>query len=215
VQRAFGTQSAAGDWTFTDLRILCLPVRSFYGVFAYVTCPLVLQRLTQVAKRLDINIELGEIPSPNDTEIALADESVLSRNSPVYLEELDLIKSEQDATTVAEKIAKLLFGNDSDGSSLFRARFAIVSDQAFNYFSETATEVAARVRLHENKKTVITGALWYEECVPAESIFYGFATHVKPPELRLPFKDSLAGELLVQVGGDATIGRGISRVVIV
>lgn len=51
VIRAFGDEKVAGAWVFTDLRLLCLPVRSFYGVFAYATCPLILRQLQQRAMR--------------------------------------------------------------------------------------------------------------------------------------------------------------------
>lgn len=211
---------AGGDWAFTDLRILCLPVRSFYGTFAYVTCPLVLKRFVHVVQRLGIDITLGEIHPVNNTEIALTKTSVLSSDDKVYLEELDLSRSEADVTDIAQVLARSLFRDAKEGEDLFLPRFAMVSDQVFDYLSETATEIAARVRLEDDKKTVAKGALWYEECVPAESIFYGFATHVKAPEYHLPFdelksENSEENQIYVQIGGDATIGRGLSRVVIV
>lgn len=52
--QAFGNQDAAGAWLFTDLRLLCLPVRSFYGVFAYATCPLILRQLQQRAQAFGV-----------------------------------------------------------------------------------------------------------------------------------------------------------------
>lgn len=78
----------------------------------------------------------------------------------------------------------------------------------FNFFSETATEINARVRL-DDTKTVADGGLWYEEAVPAEAIFYGFiATTGTEPAL-----EALGDERLLQIGGDASIGRGVCRVV--
>ncbi|OYT73282.1 MAG: type III-B CRISPR module RAMP protein Cmr4, partial [Armatimonadetes bacterium JP3_11] len=91
VKQAFGTQDVAGEWIFTDLRILCLPVRSFYGVFAYVTCPLILEQLQRKAQRmgvpgldhLDIEVDILEVAVPQETK--------LQQNHQVYLEDIDLI----------------------------------------------------------------------------------------------------------------------------
>src|SRR5438874_8114755 len=52
LRAAFGpdTDSAAefaGAVSFTDARLLAFPVRSLAGVFAHVTCPAVLRRLTR------------------------------------------------------------------------------------------------------------------------------------------------------------------------
>ncbi|MDW8106651.1 MAG: type III-B CRISPR module RAMP protein Cmr4 [Armatimonadota bacterium] len=234
-EQASSTETApqleSGDWAFTDLRILCLPVRSFYGTFAYVTCPLVLKRLLQVAKALGVKAPFSEtVPDVKDTKIVLANQDTLGREGKVYLEELDLEVGENgDVGKIAKDLARCLFGSSTDeqGESsepnsqsklaeqeMFTQRFAIVSNQIFDYLSETATEIAARVRLDDNVKTVISGALWYEEAVPAESIFYGFVTHVKPAGHQVPL-NQLDSQMLVQIGGDATIGRGICKVVIV
>ncbi len=204
-----------GDWAFTDLRILCLPVRSFYGTFAYVTCPLVLQRLKQVAQAFHAETPYATVPSVEETQVLTATKGALFRDSKVYLEELDLeAKEDVQAQQIASALAQHLFSKNGDERQAFVNRFAIVSDQVFDYLSETATEIAARVRLDDDKKTVIGGALWYEECVPAESIFYGFATHVKAVENAQASLEKLEMDACLQIGGDATIGRGICRVVI-
>lgn len=208
-------QLEAGDWAFTDLRILCLPVRSFYGTFAYTTCPLVLHRLAQVASALNLTPPLAReaIPVMEITSVALANQSALHRNGTVYLEDLDLKQGEGDATEIAHALAQAIFSDESE-KKLFTERFAIVSDQVFSFLSETATEIAARVRLKEDLKTVERSALWYEEAVPAESLFYGFVTHALPTERQASF-ENLRLEHPIQLGGDATIGWGICRVVIV
>src|SRR5690606_21554434 len=52
-------ESAAGALWFADARILCLPVRSLHGTFAWVTCPLALSRW-----RRDHNSRNAEQPIP-------------------------------------------------------------------------------------------------------------------------------------------------------
>lgn len=208
-------QPEGGDWVFTDLRILCLPVRSFYGTFAYVTCPLVLRRFKQMMRVLGGNELFSEVPKVEDTQVLVASDKTLSRGNKVYFEELDLeAKSDEQTRQVAKELAQKLFGDNAEESQAFVERFAIVPDQVFDYLSETATEVAARVRLDDETKTVAGGALWYEELVPAESVFYGFVVHAKQVQDAQVSFDQLKVDDYLQIGGDATIGRGLCRVVI-
>lgn len=208
-------QPVGGDWAFTDLRILCLPVRSFYGTFAYVTCPLVLRRFKQMMQVFVGSELFSEVPAVEGTQVLLASDKTLSRDNKVYFEELDLeAKGDEPTRQVANELARKLFGENNKEVQVLLNRFAIVSDQVFDYFSETATEIAARVRLDDATKTVAGSALWYEEFVPAESIFYGFVVHTKQlPEAQVAL-DELKVDGYLQIGGEATIGRGLCRVVI-
>ena len=199
----------AGAWMFTDLRILCLPVRSFFGVFAYATCPLILERLRRHAEAFGIKGFENLSVAVDGTQIALTSSSALRKDDKVYLEDLDLtVKQDSHVDAVAQAIAEKLLPESE--RSHFTARFAVVSNDVFTFLSETATEVVARVRLEDNTKTVASGGLWYEEAVPAEAIFYGFvgATSAEPSLA------SLQIDQLLQIGGDATIGRGLCKVVI-
>ena len=208
--QAFGDADRAGAWVFTDLRILCLPVRSFFGVFAYTTCPLILQRLQRHAQVFGIKGFENLSVEVQGADIALASNSALGKGNKVYLEDLDLTaKQSPEADAVANAIAEKLLPNSE--RRYFTERFAVVSNDVFTFLSETATEVVARVRLEDNTKTVASGGLWYEEAVPAEAIFYGFVGATSA-ELSLA---SLQIDQPLQIGGDATIGRGLCKVVIV
>jgi CRISPR-associated protein Cmr4 len=207
--QAFGDADRAGAWMFTDLRILCLPVRSFFGVFAYATCPLILQRLQRHAQVFGIKGFENLSVEVQGADIALASNSALGKGNKVYLEDLDLTaKQSPEADAVANAIAEKLLPNSE--RRYFTERFAVVSNDVFTFLSETATEVVARVRLEDNTKTVASGGLWYEEAVPAEALFYGFVGATSA-ELSLA---SLQIDQPLQVGGDATIGRGLCKVVI-
>jgi CRISPR-associated protein Cmr4 len=208
--QAFGDTDQAGAWVFTDLRILCLPVRSFFGVFAYATCPLILERLQRHAQVFGIKGFENLSVEVQGADIALASNSALGKGNKVYLEDLDLTaKQSPEADAVANAIAEKLQPEGASGATSL-ARFAVVSNDVFTFLSETATEVVARVRLEDNTKTVASGGLWYEEAVPAEAIFYGFvgATSAEPSLASLQIDQPL------QIGGDATIGRGLCKVVI-
>ena len=207
--QAFGDADRAGAWVFTDLRILCLPVRSFFGVFAYTTCPLILERLRRHAAAFGIRGFENLSVAVNGTQIALTRDSALQKDGKVYLEDLDLaVKTGQQVDTVAQAIADKLLPEGE--RSHFMARFAVVNNDVFTFLSETATEVVARVRLEDATKTVASGGLWYEEAVPAESVFYGFVGAASAE----PSLASLQIDAPLQIGGDATIGRGLCKVVI-
>jgi CRISPR-associated protein Cmr4 len=208
--QAFGDTEQAGAWVFTDLRILCLPVRSFFGVFAYATCPLILERLHRHAEAFGITGFENLSVAVDGTQIALTSSSALRKDDKVYLEDLDLtVKQDSHVDAVAQAIAEKLLPESE--RSHFTARFAVVANDAFTFLSETATEVVARVRLEDATKTVASGGLWYEEAVPAESVFYGFVGAASAE----PSLASLQIDAPLQIGGDATIGRGLCKVVIV
>lgn len=207
-------QGEAGVFCFTDQRILCLAVRSYYGTFAYATCPLVLRRFVRDMRAMGAQPPLKTVPSVTDGMSALvANGSALVRGGKLYLEDLDL-SAKEDANTaeIAGALAKSLF---SEHPQAFTERFVIVSDEVFNFLCETAIEVVARVRLQDETKTVQSGALWYEEAVPAESLFSGavlIADHYRKDATELwdNFKPNL-----IQIGGNSTVGRGLCRVVVV
>ncbi len=212
-----GNDLHAGALVIGDARLLCLPVRSLRGTFAYATCPLVLWRYAR-----DLGAGHPAIPTLAAEAAVLTTGSVLvDANAPnVYLEDLDMaasVKSETDAW--ADAIASRIFPNDLDWQTLFRQRFLILTDENFDFLAETATEVRARVRLKEGTRTVAKGALWYEENLPAESILWGVVACDRS------FRASLtrsANELLrllladqeLQIGGKATVGRGRCRLLL-
>lgn len=207
-------QGEAGVLCFTDQRILCLAVRSYFGTFAYATCPLVLQRLVRDMRAFGVQPPFDEVPPGAEGMNALVTRgSALAKGGKLYLEDIDLSAKEDEQTgKIANALAGKLF---TENPQSFTERFVIVSDEVFNFLCETAIEVVARVRLKDETKTVETGALWYEEAVPVESLFCGavlLADHYRkqPEELWEKFQPSL-----IQIGGNSTVGRGLCRVVIV
>lgn len=215
----FGKQEESGALCIGDQRLLCLPVRSYHGTFAYLTCPLVLRRLARDAKAFGIGLNLPDpVPAVTDTSDVLnvltTGTSVLVQGQKVYLEDLDLAAVPNAIVTeIAGILATILFPAPEETAG-FLARFALVSDAVFDFLCETATEVSARVRLNDDAKTVVAGGLWYEEAVPAEAIFCG------PVLVEARFQSravALLAQLtptLVQIGGKSTVGRGQCRVVV-
>jgi CRISPR-associated protein Cmr4 len=213
----------SGSLVFTDSRIVCLPIRSLYGTFAWCTSPLVLNRLVRDLKAAGITqpdclvAEPGESQAwtPKETKIKLE-----GAEEKIYLEDLDLDRQEHaDAETWAEFIGDSLF-SDERWKSVFKERFVILSDKVFDFLCETGTEVNARVRIEDDKKTVARGALWYEEALPAETILCGMVwcdrifgnngTKIESKGLLDTYCTSVPN---LQIGGKATIGHGRVRCV--
>lgn len=192
-------ESRASQLTFTDARLLALPVRSYKGTFAYVTCPLVIQRLARDLAALGFALELPDLPTDIDEDTAHLSGKALVYNGNVLFEDIDL-KAVDCGTAV--KLAETLARWTGLGSELTE-RLAVVSNDVFTYFAETAMDVSAHIALENESKTVRDGALWYEEALPAASILSSFVLMERG--VSSPITD---GQLL-QIGGKASVGRGL------
>lgn len=217
LRAAFGSEEAAdnaGSLVFSDARIVCLPVRSLYGTFAWVTSPLALERLRRDLACAGLASGLPAYCAMGQEQMGVPVASVLPNGGRVYLEDLDLI--EQSCEVAQQWVGKIkawVFPGNPTWQEQFAKRFGVVADDTFDFLCETATEVNARVRIEDDTKTVARGALWYEESLPAESILAGiiWCDRVYPPEVATPEKllnKYCAGPLNVQIGGKASTGKG-------
>lgn len=208
--------SHAGAATFTDARLLLLPVRSLKGVFAWVTSPLLLKRLLRDAgnaseiKLPTASFTLGE----NDCLISNAS-ALNMKDDKVILEDLDLAsKPLKEIDEWAVWLADALYGKGSEWHTTMQERLCIISDDNLSFLLETATEITARIRLEEQSKTVAQGALWYEEALPVETVLVSMVVAVNntrtDPKKVFEKVESLAKNTL-QFGGNATVGRGLCK----
>lgn len=206
----------AGAVILTDLRLVALPVRSLAGVFAWVSSPFLLQRLARDAQ-LAGHSGLPVKPSLADRETAwISSNSALTLGNEVILEDVKLTVQPQ-ADAWADWLAPKVF-TEAEWQADFKARFCIVHDDVMTYLLQVGTEVTARIRLEDDKKTVASGALWYEEALPAESILAGLVAaqpngKAQPAEV-FQVIGQVAGHPL-QVGGNATVGQGLCRLSLV
>ena len=207
------SSGSAGSLIFTDAHILCLPVRSFYGTFAWVTSPFCLERFKR-DMRENVNV-----PAPAQDQALIADGSVLQRNGgKIYLEELDIAAfSNEETTTLAGTIANALFTGDEDWKNIFKQRFAIVDDDVFTFLCDMGTEVNAHIRIDEETGVVAEKALWYEETLPVETILTGEVwcdrSYVGGISSDSLFDKFCTGTLDLQIGGKASTGKGQVRCV--
>ncbi len=226
LRAAFGTagdenNSNAGALIPTDARLVCLPVRSFFGTFAWCASPLGLQILHRTLTLAGVR-DLPDAPSELvDNHARHTTQTSLKAETEIFLEDLDFTAEAcETATAWAEKIAAWVFPSDKEWQQQFTKRFVVIPDTPFDFLCETSTEVHTRVRIDDETKTVAKGALWMEESLPAETILMGIVQcdrvfdrdgeDITPDGLL----DRFASEQLsLQIGGKATIGRGRMRCV--
>ena len=206
----------AGAAVLTDLRLVALPVRSLAGVFAWVSSPFLLKRLARDAQLAgQANVPTGLTISNTDAAL-VSDDSALRLNDDVILEDVKLA-AQADADAWAGWLAPHIF-NAPEWQEEFKARFCVVHDDVMTYLLQVGTDVTARIRLENDKKTVAQGALWYEEALPAESILAGLVAAQPNGKAEPNEVFQVIGELSghpLQVGGNATVGRGLCRLNIV
>jgi len=207
----------AGALSITDARPLAFPVRSLRGVFAWVTCPTLLDRLNRDAALAGI-AQVSEIPKLAKGEVdqlACADGSpLLVDGNRVVLEEFEFVR-EGSADAAAAWIADHAT-EDAATQARIRSHLVVLHDDDFTHFVRHATEVVARIELDYETKTVSGGALFYQEFLPAECLFYSV---VLAAPSRRNGKGSSPSEILgyvqgnlpevLQVGGNETTGKGL------
>jgi CRISPR-associated protein Cmr4 len=166
--------------------------------------------------------ELPPTPKPGDGE-ALLPGSKLYAEGKAFLEDLDFEAKPDDTTANwAECLAGSIFPKEADATwkQIFKERFAVISDNCFNFLSKTGTEVAAHIKIDDDKKIVAKHALWYEEALPAEAILAGVAwcdrvyksKDIKDIDETKIFRTFCpAAGLDLQIGGRATVGKGRVR----
>lgn len=105
----------------------------------------------------------------------------------------------------------------------FGRQLVVVHDDDFTHFVKYATEVTARIGLDYETKTVKGGALFYQEFLSTETLFYSvlIVNAVRSRGDRKSAAD-LMGELtthltalpngVLQIGGDETTGKGYCSV---
>ncbi|MBM9520416.1 type III-B CRISPR module RAMP protein Cmr4 [Desulforhopalus vacuolatus] len=220
-----GKSDFASALSFTDCQLICLPVRSYFGTYAHAASPQTLRLLKEEMTRGGYE-NLPEIPRfahPQDTteyHSAVPKDSRLRRagGKQLLLEELDLLvdtEFQKNADEWAALLAEELCPNDAEGQSFFHEGFVVVDNDVLNFLCETSLPVSAHNKIGENG-VVEDGALWYEEYVPAETLFLG-AVYGENGRGEKHHNLS-AGALLdlvcstplsLQVGGNATTGRGL------
>jgi len=202
----------AGALGFSDARILFFPVKSVKGVFAYVTCPMVLNRFEADVKLNDKNFTLPKVEVDKENCIVLGNnKNTIENKNVVILEEYSFTVQETKAIDFI-KLPSLNIKNE---------RIVIISDDNFKHFVQNSTEVITRIKIDNTKGTVEKGGLFSEEFLPSESVMYALAIINKPLSQKTELKTALDVENFfktipstLQIGGDTNLGKGIVEITI-
>jgi len=234
-----GTDEAhAGSLGFSDARLVLFPVKSVKGVFAWVTCQ-------QVIIRFRRDLELCGITDGFDIpqkETVPKNCELFVKGNSIVLEEYTFTAKPNDATTkfarwMKEKIADKM---EDFWKEKIEKNIVVLPDEDFKDFVIMSTDVIARTKIDDKTGTVATGALWYEEYLPTDSILYSIVfagpvfkekeeekgefkvedeeiknqvnrTELEARKVMYFFKTNLPSVL--QIGGNATVGKGFVRTV--
>ena len=212
INLVFGPEKNGGEhaaaFALTDASVLFFPVKSAKGVYALATCPSVLKRYS------DFCGLYGEKPL-KDVDVKGADclvanqEKVSFDGKEVVLEEFAF----NVAGTICDDMKKHFNFVDSE-------RIVCVSDDVFRDFVTLSTELITRNKIDANTGTVQKGALFSEEFLPVLYSFLQTGPVNKEKKDDLPLKSDKDVENFLtegfpkvfQIGGDATIGKGIVEV---
>ena len=200
--------AAAGALLIGEARVVAFPVRSAKGMFAWITCPLALRRFK---RETGATFDVDDIPA----ETAQATDHV-SIKGQIVLEEYNFTVTAPPPQDVIDALTPLVPA-DEVWSGIAR-QLVIVPDDIFMHFCERACEVVTRIKIDDMTGTVSDGALFNQEQVPSETLFYTVIMAEKEngkkenartaAEALKTVKDQVEQIGWLQIGGDATIGLG-------
>lgn len=231
----FGKQDSPGQVSFGDGMLVAFPVRSSHHPFHWITCPFVLERLFR-AIGIEIRVEdpgKGNAWAKDEGEVLL-EELVITKGTSGAL----FPGSDGAGLNTLLRLLPPDKAGFAYTRACFPARLLVLNDDDFRELVETGTEVVTRIKLNirgttttikdkdkldEIKKELRTaldrdaneaeireasqGNMFVEEVVPPETLFFATLRSLKPDLL-----DADKMPTLIRLGGDETIGRGLTHV---
>jgi len=221
--------AAAGALQFSEARLLAFPVRSARGSFAWITCPLILARAARDGVfNSDCVSIVKQLKEPQDEQAVFPIGKIDLENSQsgspvkqVVLEEYTFTRTAADeASNLGKALAELF---DDLVWAEIKDRLIILSNGMMSFFARNACEVAQHVRINDETGTAASGALFNQENVPSETMFYCVINAFqgrgrqfkdkKPQDAISAFSDKLReAKQTFQFGGDASTGLGYCTV---
>ena len=254
-----GGEGHAGALGFTDARLLFFPIKSMKGVFAWVTCPKVLQQffrdmsLTALkdCEEIENTLTIKPLTTPLKCSEEVggscglflrdgSDKIVLEEYTFTISENKDNLELKNLLEFLSEKVFPVLVTGQSDPYDFWRQKLmtdvVVLADEDFTDFVNLSTEVITRNKINNDTGTVADTGLFTEEYLPAESIMYSlvlaspifkekleekgifgmhgdnkcFADCPKEEEKVMKFFEIALPEV-IQIGGNATLGKGLVR----
>ena len=229
IDRLFGPDAGsselhAGAVSFGDAQLVALPVRSLKGGYVYATCPQALARARRLLGLIGVAADWPAL-TVADEHCLIANPALLSGDK-LHLEAFEYAAADKDCadlkTLAADLAAKAL--PDGPAYTFFRdklkADLVVLSDTDFAYFARNAMLVEPHVRIDADTGTASDGGLFYTENLPPESLLVAplLASQTRtgkgkdsesPAEVVMAQIKAVLNGKLLQIGGDATTGRGL------
>lgn len=214
------TSDHAGAIAVADARLLLFPVRSLTSQFKWVSCPAALKRYLADAKRLGLAVDMPTDFSISNNEAVVAEDH---ENNALFLEEYRFTTKQQDMGEVISQLAVLMGGDQA--AAMLQKQLVIINDDMFSYIVQHGTAVNAHIAINSQTKIVETGALWYEETLPPETLLY-VALSANKARNNESSAEMMADKILntvtglfsehpwFQLGGNETVGMGWCAVTI-
>lgn len=219
----------AGAVSFGDAQLVALPIRSLKGGYVYATCPQALARARRLLGLIGIPVHWPALPSITEGHCLLATSGLLSGDK-LHLEAFeyaakvseDLRTISEDLRTISEDIASKALP-EGKAYAFFREKLktdlVVLSDTDFAYFARNAMLIEPHVCIDEKTGTANKeGGLFYTENLPPESLLVAplLASQTRtgkgeasPAEIVMTQICTVIDGKLLQIGGDATTGRGL------
>ncbi len=237
-----GDDVHAGAIGFSDARLLLFPVKSMKGVFAWITCPKVLEQFKRDMKIAGIEVSIPQFDKIEDNT-CYSNSNTLVFNNKLVLEEYTFgvkkitqnfkIADKDFGTWLSENFAK-----STQWAKKIKTDIVILNNDDFKDFVELSTEVITRTKINNKTGTVESGALFTEEYLPAETFMYSLAfssdlflnndlrkktySDSKLVGLKSTNEAEVVMEFLkkgldklnnfIQIGGNSTLGKGLTHI---
>lgn len=227
VDRLLGPESSSGEMhagaiSFGDAQLVALPVRSLKGGYVYATCPQALARAYRLMTLTGLSLPWN-IPSVSEGKAIVMNETLLSDTNKLHLEAFEFNGVQhEELRRIAQDLAQLAMP-EGDEYTFFRDKMntdlVVLNDTDFAYYSRHSMLVEPHVRIDHETGTAQDGGLFYTENLPPESLMIAplMASQTRTgkkedhleAEVVLGQITTLINKRLLQLGGDATTGRGL------
>lgn len=224
----FGPESGAalhaGAVSFGDAQLVAFPVRSLRGGFVYATCPLALARAQRVLGLSGIETA-WRISEIEEGHAHVANGALVTGNK-LYLEAFEYdARVDEDVERIGRDLAEFSMPEQLSGADYFGGKLGqdlvVLSNTDFSYFVENATLVETHVRINSETGAADSGGLFYTENLPPEALLVAPLVAGRTRTGKKDKEDwedatgvmekicNLIDGRLLQIGGDATTGRGL------
>lgn len=231
-RRYFGPDTtSAGDYagaiSFSDAQLLLFPIRAARRAFVYATCPTALARARRLLEIAGAANGLPMAPPLGADQALVANDAGLLQGGKLGLEwhAQPAAADKTLAAIGAWLAAHALPGGEAHAHfrGLVQNDLVLISDEDFGFFVRQSTSIEPHVRIDDASGTADAGGLFYTENLPPESLLIalvmasrergrnGRGAPAQEVLKALRTGSGLAPHLdgsMLQIGGDATTGRG-------